>query len=156
MGSASVDRTIENLLSMEIPVQIMLAVGNNTKMIARYAGSERVRTLPFSEIIAPYMVAADVIAGKAGASSITEAFILEKPFIVTAYIPGQETPSLQFIERHNLGWVCLNALAQKQLFTCIATNPALIAEKLHDIRAYKAWNIQANQDICQIIDRLLV
>lgn len=156
MGSASVDRTIHSLLNMEVPVQIMLAAGNNQKMIVRYAGSERVRTLPFTEIIAPYMAAADVIAGKAGASSITEAFILEKPFIVTAYIPGQETPSLQFIELHNLGWVCLDATAQKELFTRIATNPAMIAEKLADIRAYKAWNIRANQDICPIIDRLLV
>ena len=155
MGSASVDRIVQTLLRLEVPVQIMLAAGNNTKMLARYLGSEQIRTLPFTDMIAPYMAAADVIAGKAGASSITEAFILEKPFIVTAYIPGQETPSLQFIEQHNLGWVCLDAIAQKQLFTRIATNPAIIAEKMDDIRAYKAWNIRANQDVCQIIDRLL-
>lgn len=155
MGSASVDRTVDTLLSMEIPVQIMLAAGNNKNMIERYARSERVRTLPFTEMIAPYMAAADVIAGKAGASSITEAFILEKPFLATAYIPGQETPNLQFVEQHNLGWVCLEAMAQKELCTRIATNPALIAEKMDDIRAYKAWNIRANQDICPIIDRLL-
>ncbi len=155
MGSASVDRTVDALLQMEVPVQIMLAAGNNKKMIARYAGSERVRTLPFTEMIAPYMVAADVIGGKAGASSITEAFILEKPFLATAYIPGQETPNLQFVEQHNLGWVCLDAMAQKELCTRIATNPALIAEKMDDICAYKAWNIRANQDICPIIDQLL-
>ncbi len=154
-GSASVDRTIEQLLSMEIPVQIMLAVGNNQRMAARYAGSERVRTLPFTEIIAPYMAAADVIAGKAGASSISEAFMLEKPFLATAFIPGQETPNLQFIQQHNLGWVSLEATAQKELFTRIATNPAMIADKADDIQAYKAWNIRANQDICPIIDRLL-
>lgn len=155
MGSASIHRTIETLLSMEIPVQIILAVGSNKKMIARYAGSEQVRTLPFTEIIAPYMIAADIIAGKAGASSITEAFILEKPFLATAHIPGQETPNLHFIEQHNLGWICLEARAQKELCTRIATNPALIADKMDDIRAYKAWNIRANQDICPIIDRLL-
>jgi len=155
MGSASVDRTVRTLLSLAVPVQIMLAAGNNEQMIARYEGYEQVRTLPFTEIIAPFMAAADAIAGKAGASSITEAFILEKPFIVTAYIPGQETPSLQFIEHHNLGWVCLDAIAQKELFTGLATNPALIAEKMDDIRAYKAWNIRANQDICPTIDRLL-
>lgn len=154
-GAASVDRTVDTLLSLEVPVQIMLAAGNNKRMIERYAGSKWVRTLPFTEMIAPYMVAVDVIAGKAGASSITEAFILEKPFLVTAYIPGQETPSLQFVEQHNLGWVCLEAMAQKELFTRIATNPVMIAEKMDDIRAYKAWNIQANQDICPIIDRLL-
>jgi UDP-N-acetylglucosamine:LPS N-acetylglucosamine transferase len=155
MGSASVDRTVDTLLHMEVPVQIMLAVGNNKKMIERFAGSQKVRTLPFTKIIAPYMAAADIIAGKAGASSITEAFILEKPFLATAYIPGQETPNLQFIEQHNLGWVCLEAMAQKELCTRIATNPAMIAEKMDDIRAYKAWNIRANQDICPIIAHLL-
>lgn len=154
-GSAGVDRTIESLLSAGIPMQIILAVGNNKSMASRYAGVAQVRALSFTETIAPYMAAADVIAGKAGASFITEAFILEKPFIVTAFIPGQETPSLQFIERHNLGWVCPETTAQKELFTRIASNPGIIAEKMDSIRAYKAWNMQANQHIRPLIDQLL-
>src|SRR5438132_1329258 len=154
-GSARVDQTIESLLSIEVPIQIILAIGNNEKIAARYAGMERVRTLPFTEIIAPYMAAADMIAGKAGASFISEAFMLEKPFLVTAFIRGQETPNLRFIERHNLGWVCTETTAQKELLTRIASNPALIAEKVDGIRAYKAWNVQANQHICPVIDRLL-
>jgi len=154
-GSAGTDQTIEILLSMETPVQIMLAVGDNQRMAARYAGSKQVRTLPFTERIAPYMAAADVIAGKAGASFITEAFMVEKPFLATAFIPGQETPNLQFIERHNLGWVCLEAKTQQELLTNIATNPTMIAQKMADIRAYKTWNTRANQDICPLIERLL-
>jgi processive 1,2-diacylglycerol beta-glucosyltransferase len=154
-GSAGVDRTIESLLSMDVPSQIMLAAGNNKTMAARYAGLEQVRVLPFTEMIAPHMAAADVIAGKAGASFISEALMLEKPFFVTAFIPGQEAPNLQFIERHNLGWICLETTAQKELFASIATNPALIAAKVHSIRAYRAWNVQANQDIRPIIDKLL-
>jgi processive 1,2-diacylglycerol beta-glucosyltransferase len=157
-GSAGLDRTVENLLSMEsagVSMQIILATGNNKRMAERYAGMKQVRTLPFTEVIAPYMAAADMIAGKAGASFICEAFTLEKPFLATAFIPGQETPNLQFIERHNLGWVCLEASAQQDLLTRIASNPAMIAEKMDGIRAYKAWNMQANQEICPIIDRLL-
>ena len=124
-------------------------------MAARYAGIERVRALPFTEIIAPSMAAADVIAGKAGASFISEAFMLEKPFLATAFIPGQETPNLQFIERHNLGWVCLEMATQLELLNRIATNPGIIAEKVDSIRAYKAWNSQANQQIRPLIDRLV-
>jgi len=154
-GSAGVDRTIESLLCTAIPMQIILAVGDNQSMAARYTGIEQVRALSFTETIAPYMAAADVIAGKAGASFIAEAFILEKPFIVTAVIPGQETPSLQFIERHNLGWVCLETTAQKELFTSMASNPGIISAKIDSIRAYKAWNMQANQHIPSIIDHLL-
>jgi processive 1,2-diacylglycerol beta-glucosyltransferase len=154
-GSAGVDRTIKSLLGTDVPMQIMLAAGNNKAMAARYAGIEQVRVLPFTEKIAPHMAAADVIAGKAGASFISEALMLEKPFLVTAFIPGQEAPNLQFIERHNLGWVCLETKAQRELFASLAGNPAMIAEKAHSIRAYKAWNVRANQDIRPIIDGLL-
>jgi UDP-N-acetylglucosamine:LPS N-acetylglucosamine transferase len=152
-GSAGADQTLENLLSTG--TQIILAAGNNKSMAGRYAGIERVRVLPFTEMIAPYMNAADMIVGKAGASFISEAFMLEKPFLATSFIPGQETANLQFIEQHNLGWVCLQATAQKELLTRIVSNPALIAEKKDDIRAYKLWNMRSNKDVCSIIQQLL-
>ena len=155
MGSAGVDQTIECLLSADVPLQIMLAVGTNKEMALRYVGHKRIRTLPFTEMIAPYMAAADMIAGKAGASFISEAFVLEKPFLVTTFIPGQETPNLQFIERHNLGWVCPKTADQQALFSSIANNPGMIAAKVASIRAYKAWNMLANQHLCPIIDQLL-
>lgn len=154
-GSASVDRLIERLLKANVPVQIILAAGNNKGMAARYARVKQVRVLPFIDIITPYMAAADIIVGKAGASSITEAFTLEKPFLVTAYIPGQETPSLHFIEQHNLGWVCLEPNAQVELLSKIAYSPSILSEKQESIRAYNTWNRQANQGIAPIIDRLL-
>ena len=154
-GSAGIDRTIKTLLNMDMPVQIILAVGNNETMASRYVGIKKVRVLPFTETIAPYMASADVIAGKAGASSISESFMLEKPFIATACIPGQETPNLQFIKQHNLGWVCLETSAQKEVFASITSNPGLITEKERSICAFKAWNLQANQHIVPIIDQLL-
>ena len=154
-GSAGADRTIERLLSANAPMQIILAVGNNKSMATRYAGNPRVYTLPYTEMIAPYMSAADVIAGKAGASFISEAFRLEKPFLVTAYIPGQETANLRFIEQHNLGWICLDAAAQTTLLTNLARDPAMLADKVESIRGYNAWNEQANQEICPVIDQLL-
>ncbi len=154
-GSAGVDRTIERLLSADVPMQIILAVGNNKSMAARYAGNQRVYTLPFTEMIAPYMAVADVIAGKAGASFISEAFMLEKPFLVTAYIPGQETANLRFVEQHNLGWVSSETADQVKLLTRLAGSPDMLADKVESIRSYKAWNERANQDICPVIDRLL-
>jgi UDP-N-acetylglucosamine:LPS N-acetylglucosamine transferase len=154
-GSARVDHVIEVLLSADLPMQIILAAGNNKSMASRYTGVKQVRVLPFIETIAPYMAASDVIVGKAGASFISEAFILEKPFIVTTFLPGQEIPNLQFIERYNLGWVCPETTSQKELFIKLANTPGIIAEKVNDIRAYKAWNMQANQHIRPLIDRLL-
>lgn len=154
-GSASVDRLITSILADKLPIQVILAAGKHKKLAERYAGIEQVRVLPFTETIAPYMAAADMIVGKAGASSITEAFLLEKPFLVTTLIPGQETPNLRFIERHNLGWVCLRPDAQSELLAQLANNPDLIAEKISSIQTYKAWNIQANQTIEPLIEQLL-
>ncbi len=154
-GSAGVEQAAESLLSAGVPLQILLATGNHARIAAHYASDKRVRALPFSENIAPYMAAADLIAGKAGASFITEAFMLEKPFLVTDFIPGQESPNLTFIEQHNLGWVCLDRAAQQALLREIVGNPALIAGKMESILTYKAWNIRANSAICPVIDRLL-
>lgn len=154
-GSAQVDRIVAYLLHTGVPVQIILAVGNNTDMAASYANIEQVRTIPFTETIAPYMAAVDIIVGKAGASFVSEAFMLEKPFLVTAVIPNQETPTLAFIERHNLGWVRLEQTAQQVLLLEILQDPTIAAEKVDAIRAYKTWNRQANQEIRTIINRLL-
>lgn len=155
IGSAGVDRTIESLLASERSVQIILAAGNNQSMASRFAGIENLRVLPFTETIAQYMAAADLIAGKAGASFITEAFMLEKPFLVTAFIPGQEAPNLAFLERYNLGWSCLVARSQRELITKLVSNPPMLAEKVASIRAYKAWNTSMNSKLAPIIEGLL-
>jgi UDP-N-acetylglucosamine:LPS N-acetylglucosamine transferase len=154
-GSAGVDRTVKSMLASEVPVQIILAVGNNQAMAARSAGIDNLRVLPFTETIAPYMAASDIIAGKVGASFLSEAIMLEKPFLVTAFIPGQEAPNLLFLERYNLGWTCLDTSLQQQLITKLASNSAMIAEKVSSIRAYKAWNMQANQNIHPVIEGLI-
>ena len=154
-GAAGIQRTIESLFASEASVQVILAIGKNTSMAAHFTDMEHVRILPFTETIAPFMAAADVIAGKAGASFLTEAFMLEKPFLVTAFIPGQEAPNLTFLERHNLGWVCLDAASQRQLVAQMTSNPALLAEKIADIQAYKAWNNAANSQLEPVIAGLL-
>ncbi len=154
-GSAAVDRMIEQVQHIEMPMQIILAAGDNQEMAKRYAGREGICVLPFTKNIAPAMAAADVVAGKAGASFITEAFMLEKPFLVTTLIAGQESPSLQFIVRYNLGWIALHATTQRELLTSMVSDPETIAEKVQSIRAYKAWNTEANQALLPLIERLL-
>ncbi len=101
------------------------------------------------------MAASDLVAGKAGPTFMYETIMLEKPFLATFYIPGQETLNLRFIERNNLGWVCLEAGAQKQLITRLASDPGIMAEKVTSIRAFKAWNMQMNQAVYPLIERLV-
>ena len=154
-GTFGMDKTMNSLLASGKPIQVIFAAGTNKQLAARYSGMANVRVLPYVETIAPYMAAADLVSGKAGPTFIYEAIMLEKPFLATFYIPGQETLNLGFIERHNLGWTCLEAEAQQQLITRLASDPALMAEKVSSIRALRAWNIEMNQGIYPLIERLI-
>src|SRR5579859_4667697 len=154
-GSAGIERTVQRILTASTPMQIILAIGNNKQLATPFMHTDHLKILPFTSTIAPYMAASDVIVGKAGASFLSEAFMLEKPCIITNYLPGQEGPTLRFIERHNLGWLCLEEEKQQQLLTTIASEPSMMAEKLVSIRSYKAWNMEANQQIPAIIERVV-
>ena len=151
-GTAGMDRTVNSILASDAAIQIILAVGTNKRLATRYSGIANLRVLPYVEAIAPYMAATDLVVGKAGPTFIYEAIMLEKPFLATFYIPGQETLNLQFIERHNLGWACLEVENQQQLVTKLARDPAIMAEKVDNIRAYRAWNIQVTRSIYPLIE----
>jgi UDP-N-acetylglucosamine:LPS N-acetylglucosamine transferase len=150
-GAAGIDQTVKSILASEKPIQIILAVGTSKHLASRFAGTARLRVLPFTKTIAPYMAAADVIIGKAGPNFIAEAVMLEKPFLATTFIPGQEAPNLAFLERHSLGWVCLEPAAHQDLIARLASDPVAVAEKVNSVRAYRAWNMQANQGIYPVI-----
>jgi UDP-N-acetylglucosamine:LPS N-acetylglucosamine transferase len=155
-GAAGIEQTVKSILASGTPMQILLAAGTNRPLAARFSGVERVRVIPFTRNIAPYMTAANVIIGKAGPNTIIETVMLEKPFVATAFIPGQEAPNLAFLERHNLGWVCLEREAQEALIVQLATDPSLIAEKMQSIQSYRTECLQARQLIPTVIDQLVV
>jgi UDP-N-acetylglucosamine:LPS N-acetylglucosamine transferase len=155
-GAAGLDRTVDSILASDRSLQIILAVGTNKQLASRFSGMARIRVLPFTDNIAPYMAAADVIVGKAGPNAIAEAVMLEKPFIATAFIPGQESPNLAFLERYNLGWVCLDSKTQGGLMSKLVADPMLLAEKIDSVRAYRSWNVQENRHLYPVIDGLLL
>lgn len=154
-GAAGLDATVKSILAAGKPIQIILAVGTNKQLAARFSGIEHLRILPFTKTIAPYIAAADLVIGKAGPNFITEAIMLEKPFLATASIPGQETPNLTFLQRYNLGWVCLQPHAQQQLISTLISNPSALAEKVASVQVYRASNLQAIKKIYSIVERLI-
>jgi len=154
-GAAGIGHTVEVMLTSGRPIQIILAIGTNKQLASRFAGIDHLSVLPFTKTIAPYMAAADVVIGKAGPNFIAEAVMLGKPFIATAFIPGQEAPNLRFLERHNLGWVCLEARSQQQVITSLVNDPSALTEKSNSVRAYREWNLRANEQIYSVIERLV-
>jgi UDP-N-acetylglucosamine:LPS N-acetylglucosamine transferase len=155
-GAAGIEQTVQSILASDTSIQIVLAAGTNTTLAARFNAADRVRVIPFTRTIAPYMAAADIVVGKAGPNTIIETVMLEKPFIATAFIPGQEAPNLAFLERHNLGWVCLEREVQESLILQLATDPTLIAAKMPDIQRYRAESLKARRLIPTVIDQLIL
>jgi UDP-N-acetylglucosamine:LPS N-acetylglucosamine transferase len=153
-GSARFVRTIEAVLAVPT-VQIILATGTNQVLQQRFSRMERLYALPFTREIARYMSAADVVMGKAGPNMLFEAVTLGKPFIATAYIPGQEQANLEFIKRHGLGWVALERQAQMELVELLASSPSRLGKMQESVKLYRDWNTGAAESIVPLIEQLL-
>jgi len=154
-GAAGIDQTVKAVLASDRSIQVILAVGTNAQLASRFSGIEHLSVLPYTKTIAPYMAAADVVTGKAGPNFIAEAVMLGKPFLATAFIPGQEAPNLKFLERHNLGWVCLEPQDQQHLIVTLLDNPQALVEKIASVQAYRAWNLEANRRLRPLIKNIL-
>jgi UDP-N-acetylglucosamine:LPS N-acetylglucosamine transferase len=157
-GAARVAYTVENILStgnIKHEVQIILAAGTNQKLRVRYHHVPDVATLPYTNNIAPYMAAADIIMGKAGPNILFESIMLGKPFFATAYIPGQEQENLAFIERHGLGWVALQPWEQRTLLLQLLQEPTYLTSISPTINAYRDWNYTSIKKIPHLIHQLI-
>ena len=76
--------------------------------------------LPFTQDIAAYFRAADVIMGKAGPNMLFEATACHKPFIATTSLKGQEEGNLQLIHEFGLGFVQTNPRKAAQIVVELA------------------------------------
>jgi len=153
-GAARFAQTVTNLLT--IPnLQIILAAGTNRALSDRFSGIENVRPLGFTQEIAPYMAAADVVMGKAGPNMLFESVTLGKPFIATTFIPGQEEVNLEFIQRHQLGWVALKADEQRTLIQKLISEAGPLAAMSKTVADYRQWNTAATETILPLTQAAL-
>jgi UDP-N-acetylglucosamine:LPS N-acetylglucosamine transferase len=154
-GAARFSRTVEHVLATQTRLQVVLATGTNQKLLARFKNVPHVHALPFVKNIAPLMAACDVVMGKAGPNVLFEAVTLGKPLIVTAYIPGQEQPNLEFIRRHQLGWVALKTDQQQSLLKKLVEMPAELQAVCSSVARYREWNTSTYQHLLPTIENLI-
>jgi UDP-N-acetylglucosamine:LPS N-acetylglucosamine transferase len=150
-GAAQFGRTVERVLGIGQDLQVILATGTNQALLARFKSARNLYALPFTKEIAPFLAAADVIMGKAGPNMLFEAVTLGKPFIATAYIPGQEQANLEFILRHQLGWVALDAEQQCSLLLKLLADRSELQMMAAMVDRYREWNTTANERIVPLL-----
>ena len=150
-GAARFAKTIDTVLASSPHLQVILAAGTNASLLQRYGAKPNVHALPFTKEIARFMAAADVVMGKAGPNALFEAVTLGKPFIATAYIPGQEEGTLDFIRRYGLGEVALDADSQRAVLTSLIEDRQRLAAMQASVDKYRLWNMRANESIAPVI-----
>jgi UDP-N-acetylglucosamine:LPS N-acetylglucosamine transferase len=154
-GATDYWKAARPLLAAHKDIQIILSAGTYRGLFRHFRDVERLRVLPFTKEIAPFMAASDVIMGKAGPNVLFEALALERPFIATTYFPGQEKGNLQFMQRHDIGRVALNLGEQIELLQALKAiqNPS---DRLnHKSGEYRAWNCAANENVLAVVRSLI-
>ena len=97
-GMAAAERIVDRLLALAIPAQVVAISGKNEKLKhaleARGArnrvGAVRLHVVGYTTEMDEWMAAADLLVGKAGGLTTSEALARELPMVIINPIPGQE------------------------------------------------------------------
>jgi len=100
-GIGPVEQLVKDLLALQLPWQIAAVAGNSEKTRKRLeelakqtgnlpSGSSRLCPVGFTTEMDKYMAAADLMVGKAGGLTTSEALARALPMALIAPIPGQE------------------------------------------------------------------
>lgn len=150
-GMQRIQDTVSALVRSGEHLSIVVACGKNSllrqavELIAKTNQHQHVSVvaLPFTQDIAAYFRAADVIMGKAGPNMLFEATACHKPFIATTSLKGQEEGNLQLIHEFGLGFVQTNPRKAAQIVVELAKNPELLVAMLPKIKKMAQYNAGA-------------
>jgi len=99
---------VRSLQPERVGVGLLVAAGRNERLrneLAAYAGESTVFIDPTEPSLIPYVAAADVVVGKAGWLTLTDAAAVGRPTLIVDRIRGQED--------ENARAACLSGLAQR-------------------------------------------
>ena len=92
-GAGNLRRLACWLGQSELPLQVVVACGNNRRLLAwlkRHPQRQPTHCLSYQNSLTPWLRAADVYLGKAGPSALAEAAAAGLALLVTDSLPGQE------------------------------------------------------------------
>ena len=135
-----VDSIAEYLLRAEVPGRLLVLVARNAVARTRLLELEkvwpqRIQVHDWTERVAVFLRAADVIVGKPGGLSVAESLACGRPFFAVRSLRGQEGFNVRFLERHQVGGL----LSEQELVVelrRLLTHP----EELRALQA-RAWAV---------------
>ena len=134
LGSLSL---LEKLLKQDKPMQILILGGIDKKMRRKIDGITKlehndkvlVHTPGFVSNVNEYLLASDIVAGRAGINTILEAMYAHRPFLITDLV-YTVVPSADYVVKYNVGW---NASEKKKLQAEIVEDLIDHPEKLEEM-----------------------
>jgi 1,2-diacylglycerol 3-beta-galactosyltransferase len=88
------------------PAQMAIIAGRNAELLRQLREASwpiPVTSLGFTEAMADWLAASDLLISKAGPGTLAEATCLGVPVLITGYIPGQEEGNVAWIEHNGAG-----------------------------------------------------
>ncbi|HYA98219.1 MAG TPA: glycosyltransferase, partial [Methylomirabilota bacterium] len=137
-GVGPVEQLVRNLLAMEKPWLIVAIAGKSEEVrerlegIARKAGklpdgAPRLHAVGFTREMDQFMAAADLLVGKAGGLTTSEALARELPMAVVEPIPGQEERNADHLLEAGAAIRCNNLPAAAWKIGKLLDTPARLA-----------------------------
>lgn len=163
-GVGPVERLVEDLLALEKPWQLVAIAGKAEKVkrrldeIARSAGTfaggqSRLVAVGFTTEMDQYMAAADLLVGKAGGLTTSEALARHLPMALIEPIPGQEFRNADHLLENGAAIRCNNLPAAAWKIASLLDDPPRLT-RLRGAAAGMA-RPQAAADIAEDALRLL-
>lgn len=110
-GAYGILKTLPSFVNQENPLHIIIVCGESkalykaSKMFSKLLSNSslKITVLKFTDRIDEYLMAADIVVGKAGPNLLFETTAVKKPFMAVSHIHGQEDGNLEIIKEYGVG-----------------------------------------------------
>ena len=138
---------IFEILSKDFPnIQVIAIAGRNEnlkkhfdKIVDNFNRNETIKVIGFTDKVAEYMYASDIVITKPGGLTSTESLVSNLPIIAINPIPGQESENAQFLEQNgaaiwlkkasDITYILNKLLNNNEIFLQMKNNILKIAKK---------------------------
>ncbi|QSR86688.1 glycosyltransferase [Candidatus Methylacidiphilum infernorum] len=155
LGVSPAEVILESLESLKIPLQIVVVCGKNVQMEERIRkqipklSNHAIQVYGFSTEIHKFMDAADILIGKPGGLTASEAMAMGLPMIIIAPIPGQEEFNSDFLLEKGVAIKCNEFTTLAYKVNYLLTHPQILQQMRKN--AFKHSKPDAAYKIVQIL-----
>lgn len=108
-GMGDIELIAKGVFARNFDAQLLVVCGTNRELFKRLepltAVHPGLKIYPFVNYMDELMSASDVVIGKGGGITLTEAFVKSKPFILFRSVPGQEGRNGLIVKKYDAGVV---------------------------------------------------